>query len=1472
MDGTPNGSASDPVEVDAPTPTASFEVEKITPEGFSFEPAPVAGDAVLSVTFNNEVDDTTVVLGTNLTLTNETTSTAVTISLGTAPNARTLVIEPASALTSGHTYKISVAAGTGAIEDTAGQPVSTAASSYFKVASPTPDDFEQTLYLDTLALTKWEFFPLTAPTASGRQGMAVVIPTTGKLLLTETDVSTPGRGLSVDVTRTYRNNELAASGIFGNNWHCSYDRHFEVIADIGTDTYAELQFRSGDGRLFTYESQSSSTPSDFVSPPGFFDSLDTEDVGGTPTYLVQRMRDGTKFYYEFHKTGDTTIENPNNLPVGAKGYLVKIRDRNANEVVISRHAANHATRPNTISSIVDDLDRTTTFTYSTTSGQEHLVEKIEQFSGAATRSWIYTYDGNDSLVKVETPSTTWQDETGSPTTSRKSREYTYAASGSTYNLTGVEDGRDNVSLRVFYDAEDLVMQVDYGSGAAAGTAVYSFWLDSFTNQATQVDRNGNVLVLSHDKPHGAWQLGRANLTTKGVHPYLSGGQPSQYETALTCNADGQLTQLVSPDGRVKRILYCDCGCGCPCQVIHKYALIDALVLDPEAGMDQDLVWILVFEHVFSRLIRVIPPRGNDHTLVGSNPTLSIVDEPETVNPETGASTERTFDASNVDEAKRNAYATFIYYDHENVGDRLTADSAWIGDTVTLTNDLPQSFGRTGGAPYQDPPGGVLINNDRGGNPVAIRGAIPLAIESCAQGETPQAIEKAFSYNQYGQRILEVEPDGDRNRFQWYVGSFNLSTNPNRGYLEKVVVATEYTDADLDVSTGVPSGLPSGSGLELVTSYEYDLFGNTTSVTNPRGFETTNEVNHLNLVTKTTSPAPFEYERSFLHDGNNNLVKVSIKNQRADDSDDDGIEESGEQLVDGTHPDFVHEYSYTTANMLQREDLDAYGSLPATVSTRYEYDAKQLLVAVRRPEGNVDVMRYDERDLVYERVRGWSDSTVASRTLYDYDGDANLVQVIDDDGNLNPDQVITYDSFSRPTKWEDEIGNTVEVTYQGENLVVQRTVKGQARGPSDPVTSYLSNEMTEYDALGRPFQVARELFGANETLASLGLTRLTPAVDVSGKRVASGELVHTLMGYDADSNLVEVCDDNHHMTTYAYDAADRQTLVTDHLGSTVGYTYDAASNVIRITETEEADDASSTETYYTEQYFDELDRLIATVSHLGNTRRFLYDSRGNVIQVSDAMGSTSGGLTLSSLPHAGEHGTFPQATASTPASTTSINGRGNTVRVTYDGLSRRLDVIRDLRSGGTGAGAVTGSITTTEDWDGNSRIRARVDPNGNTTAYAYDHQDRLIRELFADGTDRRLRWNKTSTLALEVDPRGVVSEYGYDVLERRTSRVVSNYRPGVGQTTFAAWQYDGLSRVTKAEDDDSICEYFYDSLSREVEDEQQIGTGAPRTSSYRSPAGYPSHSSATSPSPSAPAAPSRHRARAVRTAPRRPART
>lgn len=434
----------------------------------------------------------------------------------------------------------------------------------------------------------------------------------------------------------------------------------------------------------------------------------------------------------------------------------------------------------------------------------------------------------------------------------------------------------------------------------------------------------------------------------------------------------------------------------------------------------------------------------------------------------------------------------------------------------------------------------------------------------------------------------------------------------------------------------------------------------------------------------------------------------------------------------------------------------------------------------------------------------------------------MTYVYDDDGSnvTTPAVSYEYDGFDRVTKQTDEEGNYVEFAYDRNSLI-------QSKKVYNSMASLLEHTVFNYDEANRMIQVSRELASPQDSLMTLGHTRVIPYVNRSADTLLSGEFVYSLVKYDEEGKIKHVCDDNAHHTTYDYDEADRLETVTDHLGSTVSYAYDQASNVIRITEVEKhTNGVDPDETYYRDQFFDELNRLVATVSHTGQTMRYMYDSRNNLVQVSDAMGQENTGQFLGDLPYQDDR---DELTPMTRVTTVAINGRGNTVRYEYDGASRLLATHEDLRAGGVGMGAVLNSITTRQVWDANSRVEMRIDPKGNATGYRYDHQDRLIREMLADGRQTRYHYNNNGTLAMKVDPRGVVEEYDYDELERLTDVEVSNLPTGAGQTTFKHWDYDGLSRTTGAEDNDTICTYSYDTLSRVKQEGQSVGYGTVRNS-------------------------------------------
>lgn len=806
-------------------PVGPFAVVRITPTGTFAMPAAVPTDTQFTVTFTNPMDVTSVT-PSNITLEDQDNGGLVDLTLVRTYNARTIVLEPTVPLQANNTYLLTVIDGPNSVRDTVGQSLQLFYDSVFRTTPPSPEPlFEGMHYLKTLSMTRWEIFPILAPTASGRKGFATVIPSTRKLLLTEVDVATPGRGIDVAITRIYRNNDQAASGMFGNNWHFIYDSEFQVVADMNGDGTVEFIHRSADGRLFTYESQyGSSNPRDHKSPPGFYDTLKTVTVSGKK-FLVRRTKRGMEYFYEFHRQGNAVVEDPDNLPIGSVGYLMQIRDRNGNTISIDRHAADDLIRPSRIREIVDDLDRTTVFTYSTSQSQEDLVTKVEQFRRTQVRSWLYSYDTNRSLIAVSTPESVWLDEGTMRANTRKVRRYTYAGTGGRFNLIGIEDGRGNESMKIHYDGNNDVAQIDYGSEPDAGTALYSYKRVAGVNQATQIDRNGNVLEVQHESTNTPpfWNIHSTRSFTRGLHPTLPFPEPEFYMTFFVHDSDSEVIE--SPNTNVQRWIRDDNGN--VIQHIFKAATRAELLQNgPDYKREEDIVWTFAYEPEFNQLIRITEPRGNNTEFVGTANT--VVAQTEDVL----AQAPRIF--RNIDGEKRNAYTSFYYYDHEDISNRLAADSAAVGDTAAFARNFPLSFGRTAPNQFHDPPDPAVFSDrdsdgfvDRGGNLYAIREQRPRVVDPNT-GQflvDRQVIERNFTHNQFGQRILEIEPDGNRNRLEWFLGSFDLVNNPNRGYLSKFVVATKYSDTDLDVNKGIPVTGPSGLGLELVDRYTYDVVGN-----------------------------------------------------------------------------------------------------------------------------------------------------------------------------------------------------------------------------------------------------------------------------------------------------------------------------------------------------------------------------------------------------------------------------------------------------------------------------------------------------------------------------------------------------------------------------------------------------------------------------------------------------------------------
>ena len=122
------------------------------------------------------------------------------------------------------------------------------------------------------------------------------------------------------------------------------------------------------------------------------------------------------------------------------------------------------------------------------------------------------------------------------------------------------------------------------------------------------------------------------------------------------------------------------------------------------------------------------------------------------------------------------------------------------------------------------------------------------------------------------------------------------------------------------------------------------------------------------------------------------------------------------------------------------------------------------------------------------------------------------------------------------------------------------------------------------------------------------------------------------------------------------------------------------------------------------------------------------------------------------------------------------------------------------------------IETVQVWDDSSRLVSQIDDNSNATDYTFDPLNRKILTTFADGTEELCRYDSFGNRTFCLDANGNEVTRSYDLNDRiiRTDVVVGE---GVSDdTTFEAFAYDGLNRIRRAEDDDSVVTRRYDSLS------------------------------------------------------------
>lgn len=1099
--------------------------------------------------------------------------------------------------------------------------------------------------------------------------------------------------------------------------------------------------------------------------------------------------------------------------------------------------------------ITDVYGRKIHFQYDTSCRVSRIYEESTNLKG---RDVEFTYDSDNRLETIRTAKVLTDGGIGNQFTNGKTWKFTYpkaigvleldtniesiiapnenAASSTTPYVTNTYGTSSGTT-----EYDRVTSQVWGGTNAsgrnAGGTVSYSYdFSDPPAPKNTVTDRNGNetLYVFTPCYCHVAQVTERTNRNIRSGE--------GNYTTSLTYNSDGEILTITYPEGNSVTNVY---DIGNTNRSAHGNLLSTTRSAGPRGGDGSgstinNITYSYTYEPIFQGIRTATSARGNDSSFTPPESALNI----------------RAIDFELAGTAVTNQkarYTSLTLYDYQEgaKGDIQTLAAAekivvtlTQADVLALENDQNQDG---------------LTNQQFG-----------LPVESCQPNtqtwsadfttRNSQSIVSNYRYNSFGLLIATISPEGYLTEYQYGPSADPDGTTASTatgGYPLKVIA---------DKSTAIRTPAQTTARTQITTETQRDKVGNVVTSIDGRGISHTAIVNELNQtqVTVQAASAPagitaLSYTSRMFYDANNNVVKSEKENKAP------SAYGSPATLV-ATNPWFTTTMEYDILNNLISQTSEVQSgptetvtllgetftigratssTFNNTVTRRFFHDRNQHVVLAQSPlsvsgaeANNVSSSIFDERDLPYKSSQGGIDSSFSSAVplptsvslpsgvsntsltgtyTTNYDGNKNSVESIDaeDNGSAGADMsTVIYDGFDRVVKSIDAFGNDSTTDYDPDSQPVEQAAYGPDGGNKAATPAnrkLLTSGRSNYDEIGRNFKSEADLFN-------------TPGGSIT-------DTYETKPRFDRESRVIAGQDARGNISEAEFDGLGRTIESTDAMGNFAEMIYDENSNLLqsRRSETE----GGSTQVYYHDFHYDAVNRQILSVDTLGNTRRSYFDSRGLTVASTDANSSSSASIDVEDR-----------------GGSTSVTGNsdGNRVFYLHDAAGQQIEIVRELRVDNDGANAIDtsnsfnsdGKIITKTFYDDSSRVTSRQDDKLNATSYSYDVRNRKTSETFADSTSRSWQYDRDSHMTQFADQRGVVTTISptADMDELgRVKKISYTLVSGVLGTTEQRFEFDGLSRVTKCEDDKSgsaddtatVCSF--DSLSRCISEVQTLNSAS-----------------------------------------------
>ncbi|NVE01866.1 DUF4214 domain-containing protein, partial [Massilia sp. BJB1822] len=670
--------------------------------------------------------------------------------------------------------------------------------------------------------------------------------------------------------------------------------------------------------------------------------------------------------------------------------------------------------------------------------------------------------------------------------------------------------------------------------------------------------------------------------------------------------------------------------------------------------------------------------------------------------------------------------------------------------------------------------------------------------------TPEGVTQTVRNNRHGQQIGLTDGNGNTTTFEYdrdgkLLKTVNASAQESRGVYDKAGRLFQSIDANgtvteysYDAANRVLSRTVDPTGLNLSTSYTYDIRGQVQTVTDPRSIVTRNEYDkkgQLISVTVDSNGDGLKLKTSFEYDGRGRTLSVTDPALR------------------------LTRYEY---DQLGRRTAEVVDPNAMALRTSYTYDANGNVIARRDANQNLSRFSYDANNRLAARIDG-----AGAVTRFDYDAAGRLTHTIAhakalDLSSLEP-QIPTPRSAAGDTAW-----------------LLQRVAADAARD-RNTYTVYNRDGQAKYsiDGAGAVTQFAYD--GNGNILES---TRYATAISLAGLTAApSADDIAAALGKVVAGN--GAYSPAHRREVFGYDAANRLTLSALALSKSGDYAtwavtrneYDANGNLTGTRSLQNAYQTLSS-AVPKEKDIAAYSNNPLMASNLDAVKRFAYDRANRQIASAVALGENDSNVmqwavTLLGYDNAGNLTSRTEYAEAKPAAALPL-GQNAVLYASWAQAMPGTINNRITRFGYDNANRLT--ITT--DSVGARTIR-ELDGSGNvikTTRYARPLRamgDIIVTDNVPDRVERA-EYDGANRLRFTLDAEGYIKEQRYDGMGRVTSSILydqpvpdaagiaaASARAGAARVT--SYVFDAQGNLTSATDALLVKEsYKYDALGNKTE--------------------------------------------------------